>query len=778
MYIKHFILVFAIIALVQFGNAQPSPQADRFVSYKVQQGETIYSISHAFGLDQKTLISYNPGLNSGLRAGQELRIPVAGTQAEKQERLPLFLTYKVKKGNTLHYIAKRFDVSVEDILKYNPSAEKGIGKGDVLRIPDKDDLERIKTEQALQPQIQNTTTHTVKANETLFSISKQYGISIVELIQLNPQAGQGLKVGMVLQLSSGVASVTRNQDQAVPNESYFTHLVESGDTFWSLERKFNTTRDDLERINPVLKEGLKAGLRIRIPSQNVPEFEVVPNDESAFTKYTVKRGETIYGIARHFGVSIPALKRVNPVLDYRGLVEGESILIPNEKEVAVEQTEKSPFTFEEPAYNDSRFAVQFRSENLPVDCQPNPQAHFEIYNVGLLLPFYLPANDTINLKQVIPDAEQADEQEDLMASADSFIVRSNRIIYPRSESFVQFYEGVLIALDSLKKAGMNIRLHVYDTNQNKATIQSIINQPEFRSLNLIIGPVFPELQGPVAEFARVNRIPMISPLSAAGDFEQTNPFYFKINPTKEYLIRQTSNYIADEYFDKNLVVLQMGEYQHLPEAQLVNLSREKLFASSYRNQTQQVLFHEYNLPQEGALGLSRILSKEQENVFIIPSETEAQVSVAVTNLNAVAENYPVTLVGLSNFQRYKSIQTEYYHHVRMNLLSPYYVDYQAPVVNRFIHKFRQNFYTDPNQFSFQGYDIAFYFMSALFNYGKDFVNCLPSNHVKLTQGEFYFEKVNRTGGYMNQGLFILDYEPDYSIRLKGITGIPLYSVGE
>jgi ABC-type branched-subunit amino acid transport system substrate-binding protein len=191
-----------------------------------------------------------------------------------------------------------------------------------------------------------------------------------------------------------------------------------------------------------------------------------------------------------------------------------------------------------------------------------------------------------------------------------------------------------------------------------------------------------------------------------------------------------------------------------------------------------VLFHEYNLENEGALGLSRILRKDQDNVFIIPSATEAQVSVAVTNLNAVAENYPVTLIGLSNFQRYKSIQTEYYHHVHMNLLSPYYVDYQSPVVNRFIRKFRSNYSAEPSQYSDQGYDVAFYFMSALFNYGKDFIDCLPYHQVDLTQGEFHFEKVNRNGGYMNGGLFILRYEPDYSIRMKGVIGRPFYQISE
>ncbi|WP_372773390.1 LysM peptidoglycan-binding domain-containing protein [Mangrovibacterium sp.] len=787
MFRKYFILQIVCVFIFQLGLAQPPANDKQFVSYKVKSGETIYSISRAFGIEGEVLLNENPQLVSGLKAGQELRIPIPGGENLQQEELPSFLTYRVRRGNTLHYIAKRFGITVEDIVHYNPQAESGIKRGDRLRIPDKDDLARIKEKAAKAKEVESSglQIHIVKTGETLYSISKKYNCSVVDILKVNPNAGQNLAIGMKLQIpSTQVESDSQNQtnestDQSVRSDSFFIHLVESGETFWSLEQKYHTTKAELIDYNPVLREGLKVGFRIRIPNKNVPSIEVVPTDESAFTKYEVKRGETVYGLAKRFNRTVAELKRVNPVLDYRGLVEGETILIPNElKTDVVAQTPGSDSDREVESSLDYLSSVEFRLEDVPENCRPNPLARFEHYNVALLLPLYLSANDTINRERVLPDPNSPTYEDDLLFLADSFRVRENRIVYPHSESFVQFYEGVLLAVDSLKRAGMNVKLHVFDTDKKASAIQSILYRPEFRDVDLIIGPVFPELQGPVAEFARQHEIPMVSPLSSSGNLEQTNPYYFKISPSKEYLIRQTASYIADEYFDKNLIVLPMGEYKHLPEAELVNLSREKFFISPYRKQTDQILFHEYNLAQEGALGLSRILLKDQENVFIIPTETEAQLSVAVTNLNAIAENYPVTLVGLSNFQRYKSIQTEYYHHTNLNLLSPYHIDYKAPLVNQFLYQFRKNFCAEPNQFSFQGYDIAYYFMSAMFSYGKDFIRCLPYHQVELTQAEFHFEKVNRDGGYINQGLFILEYEPDYSIRLKGISGKPMYHLSE
>jgi hypothetical protein len=222
----------------------------------------------------------------------------------------------------------------------------------------------------------------------------------------------------------------------------------------------------------------------------------------------------------------------------------------------------------------------------------------------------------------------------------------------------------------------------------------------------------------------------------------------------------------------------MGNYAHLPEATLVNLCREKFFATRFNNKDNNIHFHEYNFPAEGYSGLDRILSKTRQNVFVVPSETEAQVSVAVSNINSLSEKYPVTLVGSSNFQRFRSIQPEYFHHINMQLLSPYFVDYRSKLTNRFISGFRNNFAAEPNQFSFQGYDVAFYFMSALFQYGKDFVDCLPTHHVPLIQSEFYFDKVSRHGGYMNRGLFVVKHKPNYEVVAEGLRGVPSLLLGD
>lgn len=601
---KHVILVvFILFACIVRSNAQErsTDAGGSYLLHKVQQGETIFSISKKYVIEQKDLLNANPELILGLKPGQDLKIPIAGKNEEKmdgaitrinqdpvgQERLPSFEEYKVKKDDSLYFIAKRFGIEVEDILKYNPEARDGLEKRQVLRIPDKNDLFAIK----------------------------------------------------------------------------------------------------------------KAQEKLKTEQQSVQAQQQNAGDDSP-----------------------ASVKDTKP-------------------------------------------------------CEPNSRASEETYRIGLLLDFYLQANDTINRVRVTLEEMMKDSL--LMERfgstgklpVDSFRKRDEVTVYPRSENFIHFYEGVLLAADSMKRAGMDIQLHVYDTNQKRYVVDSLVRSGSLNGLDLIIGPTFPELQKTVADFALKNRIPVISPLSSSGNFEEYNPWYFKVNPTKQYLIRKTADYIAGNYFDKNVIVLHMGGYRDLPEAELVKLLREKIMLSGPLNQAGNVLFHEYRLLSDGPEGLKGFLSKEQENVFIILSETEAQISVAVTTLNALAEEYPVTLIGLSNFNRYRSIQTEYFHRIRLTYLTPYFVAYESPGVNQFIRKFRDNFAAEPNQYSFQGYDVAFYFMSALFRYGRDFTGCLPMMRVSLMQSELAFDQVNHDGGYMNNGLFIVQYERDFNITMKGITGV-------
>ncbi|MDX9882364.1 MAG: LysM peptidoglycan-binding domain-containing protein [Prolixibacteraceae bacterium] len=627
---------------------------------------------------------------------------------------------------------------------------------------------------------------TVKRKQTVFSIARQYGITMDELYRHNPSAKEGIRFGQTLRIpvresmqkkETGDTDIPNMENEAVHHDQkhedskFFGYKIRFGDTLFELEKKYSMPSDTLLAINPQLQNEMRPGALIRIPAKYLPIIISEAENENEFFRYTVHPDESVYDIASRFNINISELKDANPILDYREPVKEEELLIPDkslQRKVFDEAIQDSVWIL--PSYKTKHFYQDARES-----CGINFESKGKTYQVALLLPLFLNANDTINRlatsRESLADSIFVSAfKKDTYLSKDTLKTKKEKIIDPRSENFMHFYEGVLMAVDSLRKQNKKVELFVFDTGRDSMAVRSIIQQDIFLEMDLIIGPVFPEMQAAISAYSAKNRIPMVSPLSSSGNFEKSNPYYFKVNPDKEYLIRKTSDWVADDFFNANFIVLRMGDYRHLQEAELVDLCRKKLFSTGYYDKHREALFHECNFETEGISGIKSILSQNRKNVFIIPSVNEGQISVAMTNLNTLAEQANVHLVGLSGFKGYRSIQPEYFHRTQLQYLSHYFIDYESILVNRFITAFKKHFSTEPNEFSFQGFDLAYYFMSALHLYGKEMPRCIPHFRIELNQLNLNFQRTSKTGGFMNYGLFRVTHEKDFSIKNKGFYG--------
>lgn len=626
--------------------------------------------------------------------------------------------------------------------------------------------------------------HKVEKGETTFGICQQYKISQAELTTANPEISTGLKSGITLKIP--VKSEVSQTEPSHPSPKaiaaepeFYYHRVFSKQTIFSIARQYNITANELVKYNPILTNGLVPGTILKIPvnpddnravtsasSKTIadPAPQPVPdkNDESGFTIHTVIAGETMYRLQNTYGVTLEELTALNPSL-VNGLKTGTRIKIPVKEKTQQAQADSAPV-----ALNTATNAKQEDS----TDCKPITGKNNQKYKVALLLPLYLPGNDQVqpsklNVENLLGKVDLSKiTNQWYTGSADSVAPANATVIDPKAENFLDFYQGALLAIDSLQKQGMNVELCVFDAS-NLNMINALLQLDVFRELDLIIGPVYPELQETVASFAAKNRIPMVSPLANTGNFEENNPYYFKVNPSRDYQVEQSANYIANEFKAKNFILLKMNGNNGSTEAKVANLGRERLLNAKQQDGGDVTLFHEYSFQSQGLHGIKSLLDNTAENIFMIPTDDEAQVSVAVTNLNALAEHYNVVLMGTSNFPKMKSIQTENYHRIRLRYLAPTFVDYNKPLVRHFIGNYRGVFSDEPSQFSFQGYDVSYYFLSALYRYGKNFRNCLPEYPMELTQTNFSFRRVTPMGGYMNHSLFITSYEQNFDVLNLG-----------
>lgn len=767
-------------------------QGKKFVMHQVRTGETIYAITKKFGISQAELQQNNPEIEKGLTIGQVLKIPFTEGMdlqnfSEPQKGDPSgFIKYKIEsRKETAYSIAKKFGITVEELYAYNPTVRK-IKKRTQLNIPywdeteeevgDREDLSG-KTETAEQ-----FITHLVVSGETLYSLAKKYGLTEQEILALNPGAEQ-LKTGMKLKIKRA-----RSKDNELPeskktvvNRNYIEHIIESGETMWGTTRKYNVTEEELKTLNPILNTGFPAGAVIKIPLAEANELMVKPVNKDAFEKHLVQRGETLYGLSKQYNISIPDIKKYNPILDRRGLGYGETVLIPKKPSVLFEKPEGENIeitNIDTASLLEEFYAVEMPVE-IPESCVPDFSGTEQerTYNIALFLPFFYEANDTLNREELVIDSTALYTSEETEIAQDTTIELEERKelfkqFYGGSENFVQFYEGVLLAVDSLQNLGFKVALNVFDTQRNRDSIRQYFQTDEFYRTDLILGPIFPDVQTEIAAYAAKNRIPIVSPLASQTTITRSNSNYFQVNPSRDYLIRQTADLVAEEHFNSNLIVLKTSDYSGTVEGELVNLLREKFFNSGLLSSNEGVNFTLYDFKNEGAFGLRRIMSKHKENVVYIPSSNEGELSVAISNLNNLSDEYSITLIGTNRYPGYSSIQLEQFHNLKLKYIAPYYTEYNNEQTISFIEKYKENFGTEPDNFGFQGYDVTMYFLTALISYGSNFADCLPYLHTFQMQGNYHFEKLTQFGGYMNEGVSVISYTRDYEVKRKRVKGQP------
>ncbi len=157
-------------------------------------------------------------------------------------------------------------------------------------------------------------------------------------------------------------------------------------------------------------------------------------------------------------------------------------------------------------------------------------------------------------------------------------------------------------------------------------------------------------------------------------------------------------------------------------------------------------------------------------MIVIPSDNEAEVSVAVSNIKSLASSYDITLIGSNRYPQFESINPESFHLGQLEFLTPYWPDYKNNEVTRsFVNKFRHYYKGEPNQFSMQGYDVTFFFIKALSDFGHDFRDCIPYASAELVQGTYHFAR-RPEGGFINHGLIVVQYTENYQVvrKNKGI----------
>lgn len=595
--------------------------------------------------------------------------------------------------------------------------------------------------------------HQVKKGETVYSISRSYGITVSDLTQENPPAVYGINEGQTLRIpvklvneaiSSESVPVKRERDET----KFIYHSLKPGETIYFLSKSYGVSEDEIKRSNPAIDiNKLSVGAEIAVPKREFMSTQQKFDDqENNYIYHKVLVGESLSSIAKQYGLKVRQVRKENR--DLRFPQVGDFIRIPGAKRTEIHETEQAK------ADTISSIPEELLVKTERSGYTPVTELKGSL-DVAVLLPFYLAQNSR---RTKIEVAEEW--------------------IYPGSIDFLEMYEGILLASDTLRALGLNINLHSYDIKSDTIEITRLIRSGKLADMDLIIGPVYSQNLLLVSNYAGSMGIPVVSPVPLLNNSALIkNPTLFMAISSLEIAQKALAKKIG-EYYDHNIVFIHSDT---TGKDEDVTRFKNLIFTElSYKLPYEDIKFKEFNFYSKSRFNndsinrLSHALSEQSKNVVIIASEEAPLISEVIDNVSGLSRRFNVKLFGYPVIRDLDRLDQKELFDMDLLVYSPFWIDYSKMNVKQFNLKFMQKFHTQPleRSYAWQGYDITFYFLSGLAIHGKNFIIQPEIHYPDLLQSDYDFKRKDAGDGFENQKLFMVRYTKNYEVVLDDENNSP------
>jgi LysM repeat protein len=612
--------------------------------------------------------------------------------------------------------------------------------------------------------------HAVLQGQTTYSIARAYGVTVDDIIRENPELRtQNLRFDQIIRIPvrQHKPSPDRVHSTTVAETVFTQHQVKRRETIYGITRMYNITENILFEHNPQARQGLKINMILRIP--NEVQHTVY------FREYVVLPRQTLFSISREFGVSISELENLNPELK-DGLKSGQILRIPVEQTAAVVQP---PFLPESQQHSDD---IRIPAVVDSYCNRPETKSH---YNVALLIPLYL---------------EGLDGEGGFVSEA----------AQERAFSYLEYYEGIMIALDSVRAKGADIRLTVYDVCDSEAKARGAIWKPEMRNMDLIIGPFFANVFRVVADFALDRQIPIVAPiLSDDREILRRYPNMFQVTPGLQTQLKDVADYIVGNFAEDNIILVHnnqqglAGEIASTKQALNTGINRhffkrdssamakmdgyylngvyigERVSSAlvvndTLRRQQRQTgtavdmdrsrfegveNVKEMVFSRDGIRTLRSNLDKNKRNIVVSLMGSEAIIANYTRQLNQLRDSFDIVVFGVPQWRNYRSVDINYLQRLNTHIFSMEYINYENKNNIDFIKRYRASNHVEPGVMGFRAVETGVFFFSALVQYGSQFQRCIDFiNQTNAYNSPYKFERAFGQGGWENQSVFIYRHD--------------------
>ncbi len=626
-----------------------------------------------------------------------------------------YSTHQVKEGESVEGIAKHYHVKSSDIYALNPDAKKALKPNTILIIPiGKANPPKTGTETSTPvssmkieevKELQGFKKHKVKRKETLYSLSKKYNVTIDEIKKYNTSLyASNLRKGDKIQIP--VFTV-----KEVEVEKHKTYKVLPKEGKWRIAYKFGISIEELEALNPDMAEVLQAGQEIKVPNIGKEKEKVV---DEKYSYYKVLPKEGFYRLKLKLGIEQDALETLNPELKEGGLKAGMILKIP---------------------FSETAELVQ--GEMTQVDLTKTI-TDFNEKHIALMLPFRLNQVDFDS----IPDTKESIEKD------------------PYLDASLDFYTGILVAVDSLKQLGVSLKMDVYDTKRETAAVTRILNENDFENLDAVIGPLTTKPFDVVSKELKMQNVPIVSPI---GTNIKLYDNVFQSRPSDDLLKTRIINFVKSDSLPKHIVIIADTKHTTLAE----ELKREfNVTKIVYSRKNKKGKDENYVLVDDIKNAL-----KPGRNYVFLETQNEGYASNVTSILASLSKKdsekkgYKITLTTTHFNRAFQGDEVDNSHLSKLNFHfvtpSKSYNDYY----NSFVKRYKKRYNITPNMRAVKGFDLMMDTVLRLTTSENLFTSVNTAPLTAYTENKFSYKK-KLFGGYYNDAVYLVKYNNLNIVEVK------------
>lgn len=421
--------------------------------------------------------------------------------------------------------------------------------------------------------------------------------------------------------------------------------------------------------------------------------------------HKVKKKETLYSISREYGITVEELMKANPEMTEAGykLKKGSVIFIPYPSSAATRTTAKELKT------TVTRTAAKTDVRQRAI-------------RLGVMLPLHDKNGD--------------------------------------GRRMVEYYRGVLMACDSLKRQGISVDVYAWNLEED-GNAKQVLDDPNAAMCDVIIGPLYSKFVAELSAFSEKYGIMMVIPFSINAPELYTNRHLFQVYQHPTELMESTARRCSEWFKDYHPIIVDCADAGSTKGPFTATLRRH---LDSHGTK--------YSLTSMGATdeSFSRLFDATKQNLVVLNTARSTDMNALFGKLSHVSATMPETQISVFGYTEWltqASRQLDNFFRYNVYVPSYFYTNLSSAATDRLQQIYRKEFRQEMMQmlprFALTGFDHAYFFLRGLNKYGETFDGAAGRFGYPAVQTPLKFERIGN-GGLQNRAFMFVHYRPDHQIE--------------